>query len=53
MTKNSQNPKFYFFEGDPKTNKEHLYDPKKLQKPIGYEFGTILDQNRVLNIKNL
>ena len=24
MTKNSQNPKFYFFESDPKTNKEHL-----------------------------
>ena len=52
MTKNSQNPKFYFFESDPKTDKEHLQDPKKLQKPIGYEFGTILDQNRVLNIKS-
>ena len=24
MTKNLQNPKFYFFESDPKTDKEHL-----------------------------
>ena len=52
MTKNLQNSKFYFFKSDLKTDKKHLQDPKKLQKTICNEFRTILDQNRVLNIKS-